>query len=299
MNTFDPNTVSSVGNPASTIPPFAERPSTIPQEEYIPKSTPYAGGVLTTDVYTSTSIDSNRFPPTEKYPPREERYPTNELFGSGYYPSTHEHLPPARPTQVIGMMSNRPDGNYYTTDRRDPYIPRPRPNHGSLGRPDCTPYCHPYPPHNQHNYQDIYPMYTYPMLYEHNYPMPNDRYPAPYAQHVPTIESYYGRPTSSYVGGTSAMYSSLGTRPTYHANGFSKRDDDYQRPHNGMQVNEGSYDGQHAGNHSTNAVGDAARPTKPQDGGYNSGGTQWEGNNYQATKEPSDDYMNDCQAKRE
>lgn len=51
---------------------------------------------------------------------------------------------------------------------------------------------------NKYNfYHDIGPIYQYPMLYEHNYPQPNDNsnYPNVYAQNIPTIDGNYYRPT--------------------------------------------------------------------------------------------------------
>lgn len=68
-------------------------------------------------------------------------------------------------------------------------------------------------------YHDIGPIYQYPMLYEHNYPQPNDNrdnYPNVYAQNVPTVDGNYYRPTSSSAAfptasTTNVAHSSIGT----------------------------------------------------------------------------------------
>lgn len=127
---------------------------------------------------------------------------------------------------------------------------------------------YPYPPHNQNNYQESYPMYNYPMLYENNYPMPNDRYPPPYGNRPPPPTAIdmmmHGRPTNSYAGDTAAMYSGPSIRPTYHGGGYYDRDRD---------------DRDRYGNNSTSMVGGPMGSTRP-DGG------SWEGK-YNVTTEPT------------
>lgn len=50
-----------------------------------------------------------------------------------------------------------------------------------------------------HFYHELRPTYSYPMLYEKNYPLPNDKFIGfnTYAQNVPTVASDIYRPTSS------------------------------------------------------------------------------------------------------
>lgn len=247
-------------NPPSTVPPYSEVPSTLTQEEeYTPKSPTY---VPSTDEYTSTA-ESNRYPPRDRYPTGSSNGMTgmsgmSGIPGTNFYTSNDQ----ANPTQSMSTMGNDMGSNvYHNSDRTDSYMHDQRPTQGSSMEPDCRPYCHRYPPNNQHNYQQIYPMYNYPMLYEHNYPMPNDRYPPPYENRVPTtVDSMApGRPTSVYGSGTAAMFSGPNMRPTYQGGmPYNDRDSNLDRDRNRY------------GNSST--IGHPVRPTSPQD-------TQWSGMN--------------------
>lgn len=130
-------------------------------------------------------------------------------------------------------------------------------------------------------------MPAYPMLYEHNYPMPNDRYPPPYGQRVPsTVESMLMHvrpppPSNSYSGDTAAVYSGPGRPPVYHtSDGYGDRD-------HGNDMDR-------YGNHTAHgmAAGDMGRPMPSSAGGYsaasmgnaaNTGNMAWEGKYHNLT----------------
>lgn len=67
------------------------------------------------------------------------------------------------------------------------------------------------------------------------------------------------------------MYSGPNVRPTYQGGGYYDRDRD---------------DRDRYGNNSTNLIGDPMRPTRPDNGGYNTGSTHWEGK-YNVSTEPT------------
>lgn len=251
---------SSISPPSTITPVYAERPSTLAEEGYTPKEPTY---VPSTDTGYGSTGEGQRYPqPTDKYPPRD-RYPTSGQIGPTYYNEPHMAVNPTH--SMIAPMGG--GGSYQSShEQTDRYEPRPSPMASS--RPSCAPYC-PYPPHNQHNYQEIYPMQTYPTLYEHNYPMPNDRYPSPQGHRVPTNTDgmmMHGRPpTGPYAGDTAAVYSGPGRPPVYHgSDGYLDRDH--------------TSDSDQYGNNSTAyGMGEMARPTMPQNGGYNTGNVNWEG----------------------
>lgn len=137
----------------------------------------------------------NRFPATERYPAKDRypssKYPDQKPYGNGNtYPTVDkmrpydDNYPTTRPSMLPPSY-----GSYGTLNDRDP---------SQFGQQDKF-----------HFYQDLSPTYSYPMLYETNYPLPNDkdRVPNYYAQNVPTVPSSYYRPTYSST-------TQLGSKPT-------------------------------------------------------------------------------------
>ncbi|KFB44901.1 hypothetical protein ZHAS_00012813 [Anopheles sinensis] len=109
-------------------------------------------------------------------------HPTSTAAGPQYSLTTGERLPP---TQPAGTMPDRENPTKYPQDLRPQYGSASGPGTGGGG---------PVKPGN-------YP-YHFPMLYETNYPLPNNKngYPEIYAQNVPTLDNNYLRPE---YGGTS------------------------------------------------------------------------------------------------
>lgn len=205
------------------------------------------GTMPTTNMYPSTS-DSTKGPgiPPTMITTTMDRFPsTSTTYGNTNTMdlSTNEVKPPTYPS--IYVSSNKPDDFSY-----------------------------PYPPnyHDKYNYyHEIYPIYTYPMVYEtSNYPssyMPSDGTGSSgnggggYAPNVPTMSytpntvDYYGTTPSmmtTYGGGSGTTYgggnmgstyggSSNGgggttipnTPTTYMGNGWSNADDIHRRKYGG------------------------------------------------------------------
>lgn len=155
-----------------------------------PQRPTYSGYGETTNRYPSTP--STRYPPENVYP-STERYPNKDRYPTSKYPTESSYATPnsyptddkyGKPTYGV-----HPHEDVYPTHQTTyPSEPYPSPN---------------YPTTNQDRlnfYHDIYPTYSYPMLYENNYPMPNDkdRFPNIYAQNVPTILTNYYGPGENY-----------------------------------------------------------------------------------------------------
>lgn len=117
--------------------------------------------------------------------------------------------------------------SYHSTDQNDRYPQNKYPTrYGSSAPtlPNYNGYVHPNGPDpvsttdQLHFYQELRPTYSYPMLYEKNYPLPNDKFIGyhTYAQNVPTIASDLYRPSSS---GSTVPTSSYGlSMPTLNTN---------------------------------------------------------------------------------
>uniref|UniRef100_A0AAG5DRB9 Apple domain-containing protein n=1 Tax=Anopheles atroparvus TaxID=41427 RepID=A0AAG5DRB9_ANOAO len=111
-------------------------------------------------------------------------HPTSTAAGPQYSLTAGERLPP---TQPAGTIPDRENPTKYPLDLRPQYgsVSGPGTGGGAGG------------PSKPGNYP-----YHYPMLYETNYPLPNNKngYPEIYAQNVPTLDNNYLRPE---YGGTS------------------------------------------------------------------------------------------------
>lgn len=234
---------SSIMQTGGTNPPYAERPSTpINQDRY----TPSTGGTMSTGNEYTNTVDGNRYPTTERLP-TTDRYPgggsSNTDRGSSTMPYGNTNTQGGGGTSTWTSMNTYGHGDISTNEISRPTYPPTYDNRQTPG------YHYPYPPQYDHKYnyyQDVYPTYSYPMLYEHTYPMPNS---PGYAPNVPS--SSYGPPDyysntqySSTSGGTSPMdrprepspaygvptSQTIGSRPgstgsTYMGNGYSNADE--------------------------------------------------------------------------
>ncbi|XP_067632029.1 uncharacterized protein [Eurosta solidaginis] len=113
--------------------------------------------------------------------------------------------------------------------------------------------------------QDIYPLYKYPMLYEHNYPAPNDDVyiPGGYASNVPQVDDHY-RPPGQYTTEEMHTLPHAPQRPIFglgYGNGFS-----YGRPE--------SYDPTTLRPHDQSSYADRDQD-RNQPGGYTARPTQY------------------------
>lgn len=224
QSTLTTNMGTSMMHTGGTNPPYAERPNTIT-----------TGGTMTTlNEYTNT-MDGNRHPTTERLP-TTDHYPTMEGGGGGSGGGTT--ITDYTSTMHGGSGTWTSTGSHGNTDVHTNEITRPTYTPGYDDHRQTPGYQYPYPPQydNKYNYyQDIYPTYSYPMLYDHTYPMPN----APgYAHNAPS--SSYG-PPNDYFSSTrprepSPVYGipTSGTRPgttgttdgsTYMGNGYSNADE--------------------------------------------------------------------------
>lgn len=124
--------------------------------------------------YSTRYPTEHRYGSTENHPPTD-RYPQNKY--STQYGSS---APPLPTNGLYGHLNDR--DKVSTTDQL-------------------------------HFYQDLRPTYSYPMLYEKNYPLPNDKFIGynKYAQNVPTVASDFYRPVTSSVTATQSYGSSVST----------------------------------------------------------------------------------------
>lgn len=218
---------SAAMHPMSTNPSMPDKPDTaMPENPQMSSgsSTFSNGHVPTTNMYPN-SIDSTKMPigPSTMITTTMDRFPTTSSTYGNDMPTntdltTNEVKPPTYPT--IYMTSTKPDDFNY-----------------------------PYPPHyhNKYNYYDeVYPMYTYPMLYDNNYQgnyVPNSGGSGGvsgggYAQNVPTL-SY--NPNVEFYGTTPTMTTTFSdtripnTATTYMGNGWSNADEVIRRKQNGAK----------------------------------------------------------------
>lgn len=227
-------------NSMSTNPTMAERPpdTTSPDNQQTSgtSSTTYSNGGssvggsngggggsgTTTNMYPNT-VESTKMPgPPTMIMTTMDRFPTTSSTYGNDMPtntdlSTNEVKPPTYPT--IYMSSTKPDDLNY-----------------------------PYPPHyhNKYNYyHEIYPVYTYPMLYDNNNNYHGGGYTPSsgggYAQNIPTLSynpnmEFYGTTptmsTSPYGGGDTRVPN---TATTYMGNGWSNADEVIRRKQNGAK----------------------------------------------------------------
>lgn len=199
MDTRPPPPPSSSTTNRMPPPPSSSSSSSRPTNSPPPPSTgryPPENRYPSTERYPSSK---DRYP-TSKYPSSESTYPTGNSYGTvdKYRPSTYdESYPTTRPYPDAIISTNSPSPSGSSQDKFN-------------------------------FYQDSGPSvtYSYPMLYETNYPMPNDmnRYPNVYAQNVPTLPSSYYRPSYGEPTPTAAMMSYGGIdgsyRPTTSGNPY-------------------------------------------------------------------------------
>lgn len=205
-STFPPNrpnsdrpTTPNFSTPSHTIPDSFS--STTPNDgntlrpngpqNQDPQRPSYSGYGETTNRYPSTP--STRYPPENVYP-STERYPNKDRYPPSKYPTESTYSTPnSYPTDdKYGKPTS-----YGVNPHEDTY-PTHQTTYSSESYPSPS-----YPTTNQDRFNfhhDIYPTYSYPMLYENNYPMPNDkdRFPNIYAQNVPTIVTNYYGPGENY-----------------------------------------------------------------------------------------------------
>lgn len=151
----------------------------------------YAGSGDTNNRYPSTPStrypQENVYPSTERYPNKDRypssKYPTETTYGTpNTYPTDDKY---GKPTYSV----NPYEDSFPTSQPTYPSESYPSPSYGPTTNQDRFNF-----------YHDVYPTYSYPMLYENNYPLPNDkdRYPNTYAQNVPTILTNYYGPGETY-----------------------------------------------------------------------------------------------------
>ena len=229
------------------------------------------------ELYPST----NRFPmgtmstadvETERYPPdRMPAYPRPDLHPSN---NNNNNGNSQRPRPGLGTTSD----NSISQDKVYRY-----PYNGYGNR---------YPDYNYdanrvsiygNRYGDLYPTYNYPMLYEQNYPMPNDKNPLPnsYAQNVPSVDEKYKTPISNGNG-----YATSPSSPSSSNNGnYNTNKDRYNYNAYGL-----------GGNSGVNERPDPYRPSTTNSAtsnGYdNKKPTTGSTTNYRPTEEPIEIYFN-------
>lgn len=223
-------------NPMGTHPTFADKPETTENQQtssnpsiFSSSSSSSGSGssIPTTNLYPNTvdSIKGPGIPPT-MITTTMDRFPsTSTTYGSNTNTdiTTNEVKPQTYPPTIY--MSSGSGGG----------------SSGGTTKPDDFGY--PYPPSYHHKYNffhGMYPFYTYPTIYETNYP---NSYPASsgnggdgYAQTMPTI-SY--TPTVDYYGTTPSMTTNYdgnnvpNTASTYMGNGWSNADEIHRRKNGG------------------------------------------------------------------
>lgn len=216
---------------------YNERPSTIPASSR-PSST--SNSQRPANSYTSESqYPASATPTIDQYP--QHKYPDGDKYSTM---SGNDDRYASKPTTLHVGNAHPYDDSFPT-------------NRPSYSNEAATSADQQHPPNDIHTYSsttkdkfnfynDMGPIYQYPMLYEHNYPRPNDNrnYPNVYAQNVPTVNVNYYRPTlpaaptaPTSVGGSFGTYSPSNTygarpaeaMPTYATAGT--------KPSNGLSVN--------------------------------------------------------------
>ena len=284
--------MSSV-HPSSTYTP--ERPSTPVEDRYTPVGPSYTGTAPSSSGYPSSTIDTTR-------------YPTVSTITT----ANRDKYPP-----VNGYGSTDP----YSSDQRPT-----NPTYGGQSKPDYPQNTLSYPPNNPNKYnyyQDVYPLYAYPMQYESNYPMPNNgmdaRYPV-YGQNVQPVDGSHRPsplegnhrpppvdgsqrppppPSNGYYGSTTAT-SSNGPNgaSTYMGNGYSNADEVNRYKPNTVTPSDNNYNS----NKPPTFYGTKpnSTSTKPNNSINNYGQTSMEGK-YEVTEATIETYFNpdDYNRKRE
>lgn len=182
---------------SSTTPNESSVPSTGPQNQDGSQRPSYSGYGETTDQHPSTP--SSRYPPENIYP-STERYPNKDRYPTSKYPTE----------STYGTHNTYPVDDKYG---KPTYAVHPHEDTYSTSLPTYTSetYNGPsYPTTNQDRFNfhhDLYPTYSYPMLYENNYPQPNDygHFPNTYAQNIPTILTDYYGPGENYYQNVKPM----------------------------------------------------------------------------------------------
>lgn len=239
----------------SSMTPMHTKPMTPvlqSDEQYTPQSpTTFSSGPTnmapTTNMYLTPTNENSKPPPTMQ----TDRYPSSSSSG-GYGTSTGYGNSGGYGTSG-GYGGTQNTDLTYTNEVKHPTHPT---MYDSPSKPDSNSnYPYPYPPHypNKYNYyQDIYPMYAHPMLYDTSYSMnaynsmpssePGYAQNVPSINYPPTIDYYSGSSSSSssmssgggtsvmstpsmttYTGGMSTMNANAGS--TYMGNGWSNADE--------------------------------------------------------------------------
>lgn len=191
-----------------TRPTTNRNPITTQSQNGRPKdSTPYPSSRPTNDYSNTQPTLPGRYPIEHRYP-TDDRYPMKDRYPSSKYPEPNSYG-----HTYADKYGPRPYDESYPTTRPPSYGPP----YGLLN--DRDPSTFGSQPHDTFNfYQDLAPTYSYPMLYEQNYPSPNDKngYPNYYAQNVPTVQSNYYRPTFStpMYGSTTTITGQSDSPPT-------------------------------------------------------------------------------------
>lgn len=192
--------VSEQSNPNQSSAVYTNRPSSTDNQN--PSNT-YSQTPQYTVSSTNGQYPQNKYPDGDKYSTQNTFSTDDRYLGKPTSYSTSDSRP-----YDDSFSTNRPTySNSVATTGNEKY-----PSNGIHTYTSTT--------QDKFNfYHDIGPIYQYPMLYEHNYPQPNDNrnYPNVYAQNVPTIDGNYYRPTSSSSGTyptastTNVADSSIGT----------------------------------------------------------------------------------------
>ncbi|XP_037050767.1 uncharacterized protein LOC119084803 [Bradysia coprophila] len=197
-STFPPNRPN---NDRPTTPNFSTSnhkipdgsTSTTPDESSVPPTGTQNQNGSERPIYSGYGETTNQHYPPEDIYPSTERYPNKDRFPTSKYPTESTYGTPntyptndkyGRPTYAV-----HPHEDTYSTSL---------PTHSSETYNSPS---YPTTNHDHFNFHhDIYPTYSYPMLYENNYPQPNDygRFPNIYAQNIPTILTDYYGPGENY-----------------------------------------------------------------------------------------------------
>lgn len=195
-----------------------------------------------TSVSTNPSLSEK--PDAEHTPPIPSTYPS--VPSTNMYPSTIDNTKMPDPPTMITTMDRFPSTSTYgntdlsTNEVKPPTYPTYM---GSSAMPGDSPHYH------NNYYHEIYPVYTYPMVYDTTYSsyLPGD---AGYAPNMPTANY----PTTDYFATTPSMSPYGGnshTGPSYMGNGWSNADNRH-KPNIGRYPDysghgpEGKYNGTRA-----------------------------------------------------